>query len=116
MKIYGISNGYPPNTIHIVWAIPHDGINSYQLYRNNVLIADSTVEEQAQLFHNPSLFDQHHGTNLFRNDIKHKIMYTDTNKIEAYRRYEYHVVAKAVTQEGIVTDSITSDKLCILAL
>jgi len=116
MKIYGISNGYVPGTVYVIWDIPHDGINSYQLYRDNVLIADSTNPEQTKLFQNPTLFDHDHGTNLFRKNTKHQLIYTDVNNIQKYQKYEYHVVAKAINKDNIVTDNITSNTLYITAM
>ena len=116
MKIYGISTGYPAGVVHVIWDIPHDKINSYQLYRDGVLIADSTNPEQAKLFQTPTLFDHDHGTNLFKKNTKHQLIYSDTNNVQHYQKYEYHVIAKAINKDGIVTDDITSDILFITAL
>ncbi len=116
MKIYGISNGYPTGVVHVIWDIPHDKINSYQLYRDGLLIMDSTIPEQAKRIQTPTLFDHDHGTGLFRKNTKHQLIYSDTDNIHRYQEYNYCVVAKAITEDNIVTDEITSDILFITAL
>lgn len=115
MKIYGISSGNPPKTVHVIFETPYYGVTSYQLYRDGVLIADSSNEEQAELFQHPTMFDRSHGTNLFKSDIGHKLIYSD--KIpNAYQQYEYQVKTEAVTPEGVVTFVAFSSLLVITGI
>lgn len=66
MKAIGISNPYTSGKVYIIWDIPHDKINGFEVYRDNKLIATSFSEEGLHVFIPPTMFDHDHHTNLFK--------------------------------------------------
>lgn len=112
MKLFGASRVNLSGMVYLVWDIPHDKINSYQVYRNGILLADSTNPEQANLFKKPTVFDHDHWTNLFRKITSHQMMFLDEGT-HKYQKYKYHVVAQAISDSGVITDKQISNILLI---
>lgn len=108
MKVSAFYNQYITDGVFIVFEIPHDKINHYSIYRDNVCIASSDNTE----FTNPTLFDRDHGTNLFKTDMFKKLMFLDKT-VSKFTNYSYHVVCKYIDENGTVLDNIRSNDVLI---
>lgn len=113
MQAIAISNGYTTGKVYIIWDIVYDEITGYEVYRNDVLIASSLIEDKAE-FVNPTMFDHDHHTSLFRKDSTFKLMYVDEN-VNRYQEYTYKVIAKRINEDGMVMDEIISNTVTIEA-
>lgn len=115
MQAIAISNGNT-NKIYVIWEIPHDGINRYEVYRNGVLVAFSAsdIEPEGVEFEHPTLFDHDHHTNLFKKDSTFKLMFTDES-IKRYQTYEYLIIAKRLNESQQVMEEIKSNTMTITA-
>lgn len=101
-----LASGYT-GKIYIVWDKVHDNINKFEIYRNDSLISESTLDIQWEPFEQPTIFDHDHHTNLFKKDSTHQLMFTDES-INKYQQYTYYV--KAYRIEGdIIKEEYTSD-------
>lgn len=118
LELIGVSNGYPPKTVWLVWEKPYEPNDSmvitYELYRDGNLIASSLNEDGTENFKQPELFDHDHNTNLFRKDSTHKLMYTD-NDVNTYREYMYYVKMIRTDMEGNVIDTLVSKPVYVQA-
>jgi hypothetical protein len=114
MQAIAISNGYTTGKVYIIWEIPHDKINGFEIYRDGKLIASSLQEEGLHVFVPPTMFDHDHQTNLFRKDSPYKLMYVDEN-VYTYQHYEYQVVALKLNEENEVMERIESNTIGIQA-
>jgi hypothetical protein len=108
MQAIAISNGYIAGKTHIIWEIPHDKINGYEIYRDGNLIASSLKEENPDMFVQPTMFDHDKHTNLFRKDSTHKLMYIDEN-VKQYQTYSYKIIAKRLNESNTVVEQIESN-------
>lgn len=115
MKAIGISNPYTSGKVYIIWDIPHDKINGFEIYRDNELIATSFSEEGLHVFIPPTMFDHDHHTNLFKKDSTHQLMYVDED-VYKYQHYEYKVVAIRKNENGDVMETIESAPIFIEAM
>lgn len=117
MRLIAISSGNPPDQVYLIWEIPYDGNISYAVHRDGKVIADNSTsdEQNKDIFVHPTLFDHDHGTNLFKKDSTHKLMYTDQS-VSRYQHYHYHIVATVADADGNVLDTITSNEVVIQAL
>lgn len=113
MQAVAISNGYLSGKVYIVWEVPHEGINGYDIYRNGTLLATSLGEE-GEKFVSPTMFDTDHQTNLFKKDSTFKLMYVDEN-VSKYQKYEYKVIATRTGENGAVMEVIESNTMTIVA-
>ena len=113
MEAHAISIGYTSGKVYIIWEIPHDKINGYEIDRDGITIASSFSETPA-VFEQPTLFDTDHHTNLFKKDSKNKLMFID-EKANPYQTYEYQVIAKRVDENGNIMEQIESDFMYITA-
>lgn len=114
MKAIGISNPYTSGKVYIIWDIPHDNINGFEVYRDNELIATSFSEEGLHVFIPPTMFDHDHHTNLFKKDSTHQLMYVDED-VYKYQHYEYKVVAIRKDENGNNVEIIESEPIFIQA-
>lgn len=108
MQAIAISNGYTTGKVYVIWEIPHDKINGFEIYRDGKLIASSLQEEGLPVFIPPTMFDHDHQTNLFRKDSAFKLMYVD-EQVYKYQSYEYQVVAVRLDENGTVMERIESN-------
>lgn len=108
MQLITISNGYTTGKAYIIWEIPHNKINGYEIYRDGKLIASSLKEENPDVFTQPTMFDHDKHTNLFRKDSTHKLMYIDES-VHQYQAYSYKVVAKRLNENNVAIEAIESN-------
>lgn len=114
MKAIAISNGYTSGKVNIIWEIPHDKINGFEIYRDGNLIATSLSEKGLKVFVPPTMFDHDHQTNLFKKDSHFKLMYVDEN-VYRYQKYEYKVVALRINEEKEIVETIESNSAFVTA-
>lgn len=112
MQAIAISNGYTTGKVYIIWEIPHDKINGFEIYRDGNLIATSFSEEGLKVFIPPTMFDHDHQTNLFKKDSHFKLMYIDEN-VYKYQKYEYKVIAIRKNLDDDIVESIESNLISI---
>lgn len=116
MEAIGISSGYPPKTVYLVWEKPYEVNNGqimyYSIYRDGQLIIFSPDEEGKEVFQSPTMFDHDHHTNLFKKDSTHKLMFVD-NEVNTYQEYEYYVEMRRTDADGKVLDVIKSNPVYI---
>ena len=129
MRAIGISNGYMSERVYIIWDIPHDKINYYEVWRDKQIIAQSQIDdsgkpiappihtdlEKANPFIHPCMFDHDHHTNLFWKDSTHMLMYVD-DTVHKFQQYKYHVVARRIDDNGQMQDMVVSNDIYIEAL
>lgn len=106
-----LANGYMTGKVFIIWDIPHDKINRYEVWRDDVMIAEINLDEEtvippihedlekAEPFVHPCLFDHDHHTNLFWKESNHQLMYVDETVVR-YQEYKYHVIACRINEKG----------------
>lgn len=86
--------------IHVVWPVPYEEINAYELYRNGELIAST---DDRSPFGPPIMFDNDKETNLYFKSSLHKIHYTDTD-IKKHTKYVYKVIGKRRNENDELMD------------
>ena len=114
MEAHAVSLPYTSNKVYIIWEIPHDKINGFEIYRDNKLIATSFSEDGLKMFISPTMFDSDHHTNLFKKKSKYQLMYIDES-VYRYQFYEYKVIAKRVDSDGQIIEQIESAPMYITA-
>lgn len=114
MKTIAISNGYVTGKVYVIWEIPHDKINGFEIYRDGNLIATSFSEKGLQVFIPHTMFDHDHHTNLFKKDSHFKLMYID-EEVYKYQEYKYEVIAIRKNTDGTIMESIKSDPIYVTA-
>lgn len=77
------------NSIHVVFN-DNEYVDKYELYRDGVKIAESENEDGKSDFSRPTMFDHDKGTNLFRKESNHQLMYEDANVVR-FHEYAYQV-------------------------
>lgn len=113
MQAIAISNGYTSGKVYIIWEIPHENINGYEIDRDGKTIASSFFEEPTE-FIQPTMFDHDHHTNLFKKDSTRKLMFIDEN-VKPYQEYEYQIIAKRINDAGDTIEQIESDFMYVTA-
>ena len=121
MQVKAVSNGYTTGKVYIIWEIPHDKINGYEIYRDGKMIASSLEAEEAEevedgldIFTQPTVFDHDHHTNLFKKESTHQLMYIDESVCK-YQNYTYEVVAFRKNDDGVVVETIHSKPVYVEA-
>lgn len=114
MQAMAVSNGYMTGKVCVIWEIPHDKINGFEIYRDGNLIASSLQEEGLHTFIPPTMFDHDHHTNLFKKDSNYKLMYIDES-VYKYQNYEYKVIAVRLDENGTEVERIESDLMSVQA-
>ena len=112
MEAIAISNGYMAGKVYVVWEVPHDNITGYEIYRDDICIASSLIEE-GDKFVAPTIFDHDHQTNLFKKDSHFKLMFVD-EKVSRYQEYKYQIVASRLS-DGTLVESIKSNPIYVTA-
>ena len=114
MKAIGVSNPYMSGKVYIIWEIPHDKINAFEIYRDENIITSSLTEEGMNIFVPPTIFDHDHHTNHFKKDSTYKLMYIDED-VSKYQHYKYKVIALRVNENGDIIEKIQSNTVYIEA-
>lgn len=114
MEIHAISTPYTSGKVYVIWEIPHDKINGFEVYRDDKLIATSFSEDGLKTFVPPTMFDSDHHTNLFKKKSTHQLMYVDEN-VYKFQSYKYQVVAKRVNSDNQLMEEIKSAPAYITA-
>jgi len=114
MQAIAISNGYTTGKVYVIWEIPHDKINGYEIYRDGKLIASSLNKDGDKEFVPPTMFDHDHQTNLFRKDSRNKLMYVDEN-VYTYQNYKYEVTAFRRDENEVIVETISSEPIYVTA-
>ena len=112
MQAIALSNGYTSGKIYVIWEIPHDKINGFEIYRDGKLIASSLDKDGLHTFISPTMFDHDHHTNLFRKDSIFKLMYIDED-VYKYQKYEYQVIAIRLNENDEIVEKIKSNTIII---
>ncbi len=113
MQTVTISNGYTSGKVYVIWEILHDNITGYEVFRDGVLIASSLPDaENPVTFEHPTMFDHDHGTNLFKKDSTHKLMFIDET-VQQYQYYTYQVLATRVNDANIPVEIHASEKIMV---
>ena len=108
MQVRVISNGYTTGKVYVIWEVPHDKINGYEIYRDGKMIVSSLeAEEGMKIFIQPTVFDHDHHTNLFKKGSANQLMYIDENVCK-YQKYTYEIVAFRKDEDGVVVETIHS--------
>lgn len=129
MKATAISNGYMTGKVYLIWEIPYEKINYFEVWRNGNMIASTplgkdkkplqesyihTDLEKAQPFVHPCLFDRDFHTNLFRKDSPWQLMYVDED-VQKFQEYEYYVIGTRIDEDGSRHENVESEKVYITA-
>ena len=96
--------------VHVIWPIPHEHINKYEVYRDGVLVNefDQVKEGPPEGEDNhPVFYDHDHHTNLFWKDSLHKVWYRDGD-VQDHQRYTYVVKAYKIEEDETILEEITS--------
>lgn len=106
--------------VFVVWDIPDDACNHYELWRDNEKIAEmdylakdipgnhSEPTEEIP-FVNPCMFDRDHHTHLFFKDSSHQLMYVDTD-IQNFTEHSYYVIANVIDEDDTILASFSTNK------
>lgn len=125
MNLMALANGYTSRNVYLIWNIPYDKINYYEVLRDDVQILHTELDEKgippihvdlekADPFIHPCLFDHDHHTNLFWKDSTHQLLYVDQN-VQKFQEYKYEIVAKRINENGQVMDEIHSNIVWVQA-
>lgn len=118
IEIHAYGNAYmgyklDGNCAYIVWRIPHENYNSFELFRDGERIAySSNREETHEFFEHPHPFDHDHCTNLFRKDSPYKLWFKDEG-VQRFQTYTYHVVARDIAEDGRIM-AISHSPQCVM--
>ena len=105
IEMHAFASAYAGN-IYVVWN-QEDFFDKYELYRNGVLVGETT-EEDFGPFERPMVFDRDHHTNLFRKDSVHQLMFVD-DTVKPYTNYTYQV-------KGYHGDSLCESDIAYITL
>lgn len=120
MNLMALANGYMTGKVYLLWSIPYDKINYFEILRNDIPIAHMRLSEKdgvpyihtdlgnADPFIHPCLFDHDHHTNLFWKDSTHQLMYVDED-VHKFQEYKYEIIAKRINEKEEVMDEIHSN-------
>lgn len=119
IEIHGYGNYYmgakpKGNCAYVIWRIPFEHFNSFELYRDGELIAKSTNREEThEIFEHPHPLDHDHCTNLFRKDSPYKLWYRDEG-VQRFQTYTYKVIARAIDENSGIITSIGESENCVI--
>ena len=114
MEVIAISNGYTTGKVYIIWEVPHDKINGFEIYRDGKVIASSLNEDGLKIFIPPTMFDHDHHTNLFKKKSSHQLMYIDED-VYQYQEYKYEVTAFRKDENDVIVETIHSEPTYVTA-
>lgn len=102
--------------VHVIWPIPHEYINKYEVYRDDILIAEFDKVQEGPTGgeeNHPVFYDHDKHTNLFWKDSLHKVWFKDEN-VQDHQKYVYLVKAYKIGEDETILEEVTSMPMEVL--
>lgn len=127
MKVKAFSSGYMNGKVYVIWDIPYDEVNYFELWRNDIMLKQTEVGskgipvsatsihtdlEKSNPFIHPCLFDHDHHTHLFWKDSNHQLMYVD-EEVQKFQEYKYYIIGKRIDENGKILDEMKSNMVYV---